>query len=152
MYYVIDGAIPVFSFDNFTTESRICGISNYSLHEEYEGTEVLSQVDSSWIINLDGRVQFQLHQEEVALLHYYLRVEADGGEVLWVNENKTLESYCTVSSAGEIRQRDGSSPLLEQMPYDHSYSTNTSLTFDEFESDSTVCVVERYELLQAQEG
>ena len=36
------------------------------------------------------------------------------------------------------------------MYYEHSYSMNTFLTFDVFESDSAVCVIEKYELLQAQ--
>ena len=52
-------------------------------------------------------------EEEIIEIDYYLRIEADGGEVFWVNDYKTLLSYCYLDSAGDITQKGGSNQINE---------------------------------------
>ena len=108
--YVNDGQIPNFSFEQFTTESNICVINNYSLYYDYEGTDLITEINSNWI-NEDNRIQFQLLEEKEIKIDYYLKIEADGGDVLWIGP-KTFESECGPQS-GRVERIEIPAELLD---------------------------------------
>ena len=103
MKYTIDGQIPNFTINNFTTMSSTCLITKYTLYEEKDSIDFHPDFQPEGVINSDeGTITFSLNQEKDGEFSFYIKVEAEGGEYIWTTFNSTFIVQCGPLSAEVI--------------------------------------------------